>query len=249
MIITHRGRNTGKRENTIVAFDKALDLGAQGVECDLRLTLDNQVVVCHDDRVMLSNKRAVISKTLLKDLIQFNAMESEKLIILDHLFDYIDNKDAQFFLEVKSSSQILVESIIKRIADKDLWSRVYIIGFSFFIGTALRLQSKYPKLKVWQLVNIPLYSYIRKPSKSHGVMIGWFDEFFGSEKLFRKLISVKRLTKLREFYKKNGFKVMAGVINRESGFKYFEQAGVSDIVTDNIADAVSYFKRKPRTTT
>lgn len=242
MIITHRGRNTGQRENTISAFDKAIEMGAQGIECDLRLTLDNKIIVHHNRKIMIDKKKIAVSNILFKDIV-FYKKQLHEVLLLDELFSYITKYEhIQFFLEVKSSSQILVESIIKRIADKDLWPRVHIIGFSFFIGTALRLQSKYPKLKVCQLVNIPLYSYIRKPAKSYGVFLGWFDEFFASERLFRKLISVGRLTKLREFYERNGFKVMGAVINRETGFRYFQEAGIADIVTDNVDLAANYFK-------
>lgn len=219
MIISHRGRNTGNRENTIAAFDKALELGAKAIECDLRLTLGKKIVVYHDNKITTSN-----------------------LLSLEELFVYIEKTHVPFFLEVKSSSKVLAESIIKKIAKKDLWERVHIIGFSFFIGTSVRLQSKYPKLRVSQLINIPLYSYIRKPSPSYGVMLGWFDSWPGSEWLFRKLIPVKRLIKLRKFYEKNGFKVIAGVINNKSAFKYFERGGITDIVTDNVTDAVDYFK-------
>lgn len=233
MIISHRGRNTNFGENTLAAFDKALEMGAQGIECDLRLTLDKKIVVYHDKKIKILNKKVSISKLLFKDL---------NLLSLDELFIYIQKKPVLFFLEVKNSSKILTEAIIKKIQENDLWRSVHIIGFSFFIKTAVKLQSRYPKLKVMQLINIPLYSYIRKPRKSYGVMIGWFDSWQGSQRLFRKLIPVRRLIKLREFYEKNGFKVMAGVINRESGFKYFEQAGITDIVTDNILGAFHYFK-------
>lgn len=237
MVITHRGRNTGERENTIAAFDKAIALGAQGVECDLRLTLDNKIVVHHNKKIAIDNKKVSISNTLFKDL--------PELLSLDELFIYITNrKHIQFFLEVKSASTLLAQQVMQKIVEQDLWQRVHIIGFSFFIGTAVRLQSKYSKLKILQLINIPLFSYVRKPLKSYGVMIGWFDEFFGSQRLFRKLISVKRLTKLTEFYKKNGFKVMAGVINSKSAFEYFKQAGIVDIVTDNVLSAVDYFKNQ-----
>lgn len=233
MIISHRGRNTGKRENTIPAFDKALELGAQGIECDLRLSLDKKVVVCHDKKIKILNKKVLISKLLFKDL---------NLLSLDELFIYIQKKPALFFLEVKSSSNFLAEGIIKKIEDYDLWDRVSIIGFSFFIKTAVHLQEKYPKLKVFQIINIPLLSYLRKPHKSYGVMIGWFDSWRGSQWLFRKSISLNRLIKLKRYYEKNGFKVIAGIINKESGFNYFKQAGIKDIVSDNILGAANYFK-------
>jgi len=45
----HRGLHSGTAfpENSLIAFAAALELGA-GVECDLRLTTDNQIVVFHD---------------------------------------------------------------------------------------------------------------------------------------------------------------------------------------------------------
>jgi len=235
MIITHRGKNTKTEENTIAAFDKALEMGADGVECDLRLTLDNKVVVYHNKKMRIDGRKIAVSNTLFK--------YCGNLLSLDDLFTYISgHKNIHFFLEIKSSSEILVECIIKKIAERDLWSRVNIIGFSFFIGMAIRLQSRYPKLRVWQIINIPFYSYIRKPHKSYGVMLGWFDSWFGSGWLFRRLVSVRLLTKLKEFYGKNGFKVIGGVINRKLGFKYFQEAGIEDIVTDNVQLARNYFK-------
>src|SRR3989338_6948351 len=247
MITTHRGRNTNFKENTIGAFDHALKLGSEAVECDLRLTLDNKVVVHHDKSVRVNDKKFFISKTPLKDLRNITKSDDalDKLPTLDELFDYINRKNVPFFLEVKSSSQILIEEIIAKIEKNNLWDRIYVIGFFFFIKTAVRLQKYYPKLKIMQLVSVPIYSYIKSPKPSFGIMFGWFDSWHGSEWLFKKVLSVKRLSRLHDYYKRNGFnKVFAGVINSEAGFKYFEEAGITDIVTDNVKGAVKYYKSK-----
>ena len=225
MIITHRGKHNNKlKENTIPAFEAALKAGADAVECDLRLTLDNKVVVNHDN----------VSKKLSKDL--------DSVLAIDELFDYIRQKQEPFFLEVKNRSPILIESIAKKIKDKKLWDRVHIIGFSLFIKNALHAQAQHKKLRVLPIINFPLYSYIKKPKKSYGLFIGWIDEWFGSQMLFRKLISTNRLTELKHFYQDKGLKVMAGVINNKTGFEYFKKAGIKDVVTDNIKEALSYFK-------
>jgi len=50
-IIAHRGASTVARENTLAAFVKARELGADGVELDVRRTADDQLVVHHDARV------------------------------------------------------------------------------------------------------------------------------------------------------------------------------------------------------
>ena len=50
LIIAHRGGAREFTENTIPAFERALRLGADGIETDLRLTRDKVVVLYHDDR-------------------------------------------------------------------------------------------------------------------------------------------------------------------------------------------------------
>ncbi len=45
----HRGASGLAPENTLAAFQKAIELGADGMEMDLQLTRDGAVVVIHDD--------------------------------------------------------------------------------------------------------------------------------------------------------------------------------------------------------
>src|SRR3989344_8655478 len=186
MIISHRGRKTGERENSLESFEKALTLGADGIECDARLASDNKVVISHD-KVSETNK--------------------EQSLTLSELFLYIKKKKAPFFIEVKSSSLILVEKIIKEIEKDNLWEMVYIIGFSVFIKTALKFQNQYPKLRILPFVNFPLYSFIRPPAKSYGVFLGWIDEWPFSQSVFRTLLSPERLKNLVQLYQKNELKV------------------------------------------
>ena len=46
--IGHRGASAACPENTLVSFRRALDQGAQMIECDLQLTADGEVVIFHD---------------------------------------------------------------------------------------------------------------------------------------------------------------------------------------------------------
>jgi glycerophosphoryl diester phosphodiesterase len=47
-IIAHRGANREAPENTIPAFERALDIGVHGIELDVHVTRDNVPVVHHD---------------------------------------------------------------------------------------------------------------------------------------------------------------------------------------------------------
>src|SRR3989344_5994905 len=147
MIISHRGRKTGEKENSIAAFEESFKMGAGGIECDARLNLDGEVIISHDD----------VSKS---DSLQ-------NLLTLDILFSYIKKEKLPFFIEAKNSSPILVQKIIKKIEKESLWNLVHIIGFSTVIKSALKAQKKYPKLRVMPFINFPLYSFIKLPEKSY----------------------------------------------------------------------------------
>jgi glycerophosphoryl diester phosphodiesterase len=49
LVIAHRGGALESTENTIAAFQRAVKIGAAGIETDLRLTRDGVIVVYHDD--------------------------------------------------------------------------------------------------------------------------------------------------------------------------------------------------------
>ena len=47
-VLAHRGASRAERENTVAAFRRAGEMGADGVELDVRRTLDGALVVHHD---------------------------------------------------------------------------------------------------------------------------------------------------------------------------------------------------------
>ncbi len=51
----HRGASGWDRqyapENTMPAFKKAVEMGADGIELDVQLTRDGEIVICHDERI------------------------------------------------------------------------------------------------------------------------------------------------------------------------------------------------------
>ena len=47
-LIAHRGFSTVAPENTLAAFEAAIDAGAEILECDVQLTADGVPVIVHD---------------------------------------------------------------------------------------------------------------------------------------------------------------------------------------------------------
>jgi len=243
MVIAHRGYAQKAQENSLFAFDAAIKAGAKGIECDIRSTGDGNAVVNHNKHFFIDNEKIKISEYSLQELKDMCKSSGHELLTLDNLFEYIKQREAQFFLELKSSSSTLTESVVKKIKEENLWQQVNVMGFSFAVKNALRAQSQHPKLQVGQLLHFPPFSYLKRPKKSYCVFLGWLDALRGSQTLFRTFISPKRLAQLKNFFEKNGFKVMGGVINNTEGLDLFRQAGITDIVTDRIPETVNYFKK------
>ena len=232
MIIAHRGYAKNFKENTIAAFNAALNLGADAIETDVRLTKDNKAVINHDDEHILDGEEVKISNTSLDYILMNRNNSQERMLTIEELFEYINKNNITLHLEIKDNSKIHFELIIDQIQKYNFWDKIYLLGFSGKIKTALKFQDKYPKLRVSQILRFPLYSYIKKPQKSYGVYLGWLDGVNNSELIFKKIISINRLKKLKKYFEDLGFHVMGGVINREDGIKYLTDAGINDIFTD-----------------
>ncbi len=48
-IIAHRGASAACPENTMIAFERALELGATGIETDVQMSADGRLVLIHDE--------------------------------------------------------------------------------------------------------------------------------------------------------------------------------------------------------
>ena len=97
----HRGLHDGATfiENSFVAFAAALERGA-GIECDLRLTADNQMIVFHDaDALRLCGSHAVIARSTLAELARFS-VGNRPIPTLRQLLKLVDGR-VPLLLEAK----------------------------------------------------------------------------------------------------------------------------------------------------
>jgi len=72
-VVAHRGANAHAPENTLPAFEKALALGVYGVECDILVTADGEVVLSHDSTIdRCSNGTGRIGEMTLAQLREYD---------------------------------------------------------------------------------------------------------------------------------------------------------------------------------
>ncbi len=68
-VVAHRGASEDAPEHTLAAYTKAIEDGADALECDVRLTADGHLVCVHDRRInRTSNGRGAVSALELADL-------------------------------------------------------------------------------------------------------------------------------------------------------------------------------------
>jgi glycerophosphoryl diester phosphodiesterase len=68
-VVAHRGSSAEKPEHTLSAYLKAIDQGADALECDVRLTADGHLVCVHDRKInRTSNGHGVVSSLELAHL-------------------------------------------------------------------------------------------------------------------------------------------------------------------------------------
>ncbi len=69
LVVAHRGASDDVAEHTLAAYRRAVEVGADAVECDVRLTADAALVCVHDRRVdRTSNGRGLVSTLELAEL-------------------------------------------------------------------------------------------------------------------------------------------------------------------------------------
>ncbi|MFF2112636.1 glycerophosphodiester phosphodiesterase family protein [Rhodococcus koreensis] len=73
LVVAHRGASAAMPEHTLAAYELALEEGADGLECDVRLTRDGHLVCVHDRTVdRTSTGTGVVSEMALEELAEFN---------------------------------------------------------------------------------------------------------------------------------------------------------------------------------
>lgn len=108
-IIAHRGAHRGERthlpEHTLVAYEQAVKEGADGVECDIRLTKDNVLVCVHDaDFVRVAGDKRRVSQLRWDEMKEINLGTSDTpvpVLRFEELLEFTQAHGLKFFIETK----------------------------------------------------------------------------------------------------------------------------------------------------
>ena len=109
LIWAHRGASAYAPENSLFAFEKAAELGADGVELDVQLTKDNVLVVTHDEKInRVTDREGFVKDYTYEELLDmnFNAGKKKfgkvKIPTLKEVYELLKPSNLTINVEIKS---------------------------------------------------------------------------------------------------------------------------------------------------
>ncbi|MCX6739522.1 MAG: glycerophosphodiester phosphodiesterase family protein [Candidatus Parcubacteria bacterium] len=152
--IGHRGAMGYEPENTIRSFQKAIDLGVDAVELDVRICKSGEVVVIHDDRVDgTTNGTGFVRDKTLEELKDLDTGKGEKIPLLTEVLDAV-KKSVIVDIELKEAGTAgPVAKIIRQYVLKRRWNYYLFIVASFLPDELKTFKELIPDIKTSLLGN------------------------------------------------------------------------------------------------
>ena len=120
--IGHRGAKGYEPENTFVSFQKALDMQVDGIELDVHLSSDSEIIVIHDETIdRTTNGKGFVNTLSLLELSAIRIDGKYEIPTLKEVFDLV-NQDCFINIELKSyEATDKVVSLIEKYVAKKGW--------------------------------------------------------------------------------------------------------------------------------
>ena len=162
-VTAHRGFSRIAPENTMPAFQAALDSGADYIELDVQLTRDGQLVVFHDDTIeRTTNGRGVLTNYTYKQLQTFSAgawfgkdeeFKDVKIPLFDDVLELV-GRDILLNIEIKRSGNVneTAEKVVELIEAHGIVDSCYVTSFSY--PALKKVKQLNPKIKTALIANL-----------------------------------------------------------------------------------------------
>ena len=235
LLLGHRGAKKYAPENTLAAFNLALEQGADGVELDAKLSADGVVVVHHDVTVdRTTNGKGKLSQLPLAVLRELDAgsffsdkFRGEKIPTLDEVFESI-GKRSVINVELTNYStprDSLVEKVCELVRRHALQKRI--IFSSFFAGNLKKAAAFLPDVPRGLLTQV---SVLGLWARSFGFNFG---DYAALHPYLTDVTAqqVQRVHKLKR-------KINVWTVNTEADIRRLIGWGVDGLITDDPALAV-----------
>lgn len=252
-VVAHRGSSFSDAEHTLGAFVKALDEGADGLECDVRLTADGHLVCVHDRRVdRTANARGVVSIMELAQLdeLDFAAwknpwadlddeapeldVEQRRVLTMRRLVETVRDYDRPVDLAIETKHPTryagLVERKLVELLEEFGWtgkdSPARVMSFSWVALT--RVKKLAPDLETVLLIDRRHAWRVTKELLTEDWIAGPGIEL------------LRENPKLGKRLQRHGRRMHVWTVNDEADLDLCVELGVEAVITDRPATALAY---------
>lgn len=126
--IGHRGAAGLEPENTIRGFKRAIEIGVDDIELDVRFSKDRQIVVIHDDTLdRTTNMKGRVSDCLYEDLKTADAGKGEKTPLLSEVIELAKKANIGVHIEIKNPG--MAGDVVDLVQTHNFVNKACIISF------------------------------------------------------------------------------------------------------------------------
>jgi len=151
LVIAHRGffgRN--RTENTLEAFQEAVALGANGIEFDLRLSKDGELVIVHDKNLhRIAGDAHAVAKLTAEELAQIPLRHGGSIVTLN---DVTAGVHMPTILDIEIKHKDTVEPLIRKLGTSASLRERAIIS-SFQANALAQVKQAHPDVRTLLLVH------------------------------------------------------------------------------------------------
>ncbi|MFW9937409.1 MAG: glycerophosphodiester phosphodiesterase [Candidatus Thorarchaeota archaeon] len=223
LIIGHKGASKTEPDNTLRAFQKAIELKADYIEFDIHQSKDGEIVVMHDDNTLqTTGYDGYIKEMTLEELKKLDCGMGERIPTLKEVIKLCKGKIG---LQIEVKVINIGEKVVDLLKEADLIESSIIS--SFIHNEVIKIKNYEPKAKVAALIpsQIEDSSNLKKVARR----LIRKEKFFAIHPYF---IGVNK--ELVDYCHKNNLKVNVWTVNEQKDMENLIKSGVDGIITDDI---------------
>lgn len=230
-VFAHRGSSVLHPEHTLDAYLTAIEEGADGLECDVRLTRDGHLVCLHDSRLdRTSDGRGRVSVQTLADLERLDFGRSSRVLTLERLLNVALDAGRPLRLLIETKHPVryggqVEAALVKLLTRYDLHqplegAQLVVTVMSFSPTAVRRVRMLAPDLPTVLLIDTPIL--LTRP--------GWLP--FGTTIGGPGVDVVRKAPEIVERLHRNGNQVYVWTVNNPDEVDLVTTLGVEGIITD-----------------
>ncbi|OGY45567.1 MAG: hypothetical protein A2744_02495 [Candidatus Buchananbacteria bacterium RIFCSPHIGHO2_01_FULL_44_11] len=233
--VGHRGAKAYAPENTLSSFRKALTMGVDMVEFDVRISKDKYPIVVHANHLRRLTQQFVrVNKLTLEQIKKLKVKKTETIPTLGEVLRVIDNKiGLNIELKEKGSAQIVVQTLRDlgvnfenvMIASNHPSELAMVENLEPSIVTALVFRSG-NAFNIWFILDFLAILFL--PFTKY--YISWVFKRSGADYLNinHHFLDAKKVA----LFKKRGIRIFAWTVNSQKKIDYLKSLGIEGIITN-----------------